>query len=185
MRQTAHTSDVARGVSRVSLGAVSPVQADYLIAGYFGWVGRQAVLLADHATRPLTDRPSPERVPAVGDLIQRFAPAEGSTNSKYLTRLYDAARTTEQRYADIRELLRRGETEAARVLAARHREDLTRLKRYRKAISQLGDWNAQLKMLADLPASRIDDAQRQTAQETLRAARLRLARAVMEDQPAR
>ncbi len=185
LRQTASTSDVARGVSAASQGFLSPVQADYLIAGYFGWVGRQAVLMADHATRPLTDRPSPERLPVISDLMQRFVPTEQGGHSKYLTRFYEVAKTTEQHYADINELVKRGEIDAAKALVQRHREDLTRLKIYRKASTQLNDWNNQLKLLADLPASQISAEQRQRARETLQAAKLRMAQAVMEGQPAR
>ena len=185
LRQNASTSDVARGVSMASGYWLSPVQADYLIAGYFGWLGRQAVLLADHATRPLTDRPTPERLPVFHDLIQRFVPTEPGGNSKYLTRFYEVARTTEQHYADIQEWVKRGEIDAARELVERHREDLARLKLYRKASTQLNDWNNQLKILADFPASQISDDQRKTARETLQAAKLRLARALMEGQPVR
>ena len=184
LRQNANTSDVARGVSTAAMGFLSPLQADYLIAGYFGWVGRQAVLLADHATRPVTDRPSPDRFPVIHDLIQRFVPTEQGGNSKYLTRFYEAAKTAEQHYADIQELIKRGETDAAQVLVQRHREDLTRLKLYRKASAQLNDWNNQLKMLADLPASQISTDQRQSARDALQADKLRLARALMEGQPA-
>ena len=184
LRQNANTSDVARGVSTAAMGFLSPLQADYLIAGYFGWVGRQAVLLADHATRPVTDRPSPDRFPVIHDLTQRFVPTEQGGNSKYLTRFYEAAKTAEQHYADIQELIKRGETDAAQVLVQRHREDLTRLKLYRKASAQLNDWNNQLKMLADLPASQISTDQRQSARDALQADKLRLARALMEGQPA-
>jgi hypothetical protein len=184
LRQNANTSDVARGVSTATMGFLSPLQADYLIAGYFGWVGRQAVLMADHATRPLTDRPRPERTPWVGDLVTRFVPTEQGGNSKYLTRFYEVAKTAEQHYADIQELIKRGETDAAQVLVQRHREDLTRLKLYRKASAQLSDWNNQLKVLTDLPASQISTDQRQSARDALQADKLRLARALMEGQPA-
>ncbi len=184
LRQNERTSDVARGVSAASGGWLSPLQADYLIAGYFGWLGRQAVLLADHATRPLSDRPSPDRIPFVGDLQQRFIPTDQTGQSKYLTRFYTAVKTTEQRYADIQELIQRGDTDGARILVERYRKDLARLKGYRKAASMIGDWNAQLKMLADLPASQISNDQRQTAKDTLQAAKVRLARALMEGQPA-
>lgn len=184
LRQNANTSDVARGVSTATMGFLSPLQADYLIAGYFGWVGRQAVLMADYATRPVTDRPSPDRFPVIHDLIQRFVPTEQGGNSKYLTRFYEAAKTAEQHYADIQELIKRGETDAAKVLVQRHREDLTRLKLYRKASAQLNDWNNQLRVLADLPASQISTDQRQSARDALQADKLRLARALMEGQPA-
>jgi hypothetical protein len=184
LRQNANTSDVARGVSTATMGFLSPLQADYLIAGYFGWVGRQAVLMADYATRPVTDRPSPDRLPVIHDLIQRFVPTEQGGNSKYLTRFYEAAKTAEQHYADIQELIKRGETDAAKVLVQRHREDLTRLKLYRKASAQLNDWNNQLRVLADLPASQISTDQRQSARDALQANKLRLARALMEGQPA-
>lgn len=184
LRQNANTSDVARGVSTATMGFLSPLQADYLIAGYFGWVGRQAVLMADYATRPVTDRPSPDRFPVIHDLIQRFVPTEQGGNSKYLTRFYEAAKTAEQHYADIQELIKRGETDAAQVLVQRHREDLTRLKLYRKASAQLNDWNNQLRVLADLPASQISTDQRQSARDALQADKLRLARALMEGQPA-
>jgi len=81
-------------------------------------------------------------------------------------------------------LLKRGEIDAAQVLVQRHREALAQLKLYRKASVQLNDWNNQLKVLADLPASQISTDQRQSARDTLQAAKLRLARALMEGQPA-
>lgn len=179
LRQTARTSDTARVLSKASGGFVSPIQADYLIGAYFGWLGRQAVLMADYATRPLTDRRVPERIPVVGDLIQRFMPTE-KTGSKYLTRFYEAAATAERHYADIRELLRRDEKEAARILLQSHADEIGRLKAYRAAGAELNDWNHQLKMLADLPASKISDEQRTAMQDRLQKAKLHLARALME-----
>ncbi len=179
MRQNATTSNVAKGVSAASFGSLSPVQADYLIAGYFGWVGRQAVLMADWATRPLMDRTAPDRVPIIGDFINRFAP-EQSNNSKYLTRFYEAAKSAEQHYSDIRELMRRGDQKGAKSLFNQHRDEIARLKAYRVASRQIADWNNQLKMIDDLPSSKMTDEQRSAAQDALKTAKRRLARMMME-----
>ena len=179
LRRNARTSDTAQAASALSGGTLSPVQMDYLIGAYFGWLGRQAVLLADFATRPLTDRAAPDRTPVVGDLVQRFMPTE-KTGSKYLTRFYEAAATAERHYADIRELLRRDEKEAARILLQNHAAEIGRLKAYRAAGAELNDWNNQLKMLADLPASKISDEQRTAMRDRLQKAKLHLARAMME-----
>ncbi|MFC4819202.1 LPD38 domain-containing protein [Dokdonella ginsengisoli] len=118
-----------RYTSRSSAAAVqlgkltnsSPNMIEHLVGGYLGWLGVQALNVADVMARPFTDLPpNPGRDPArlrnwpvLGDFVKE---ARGGS-SKYVERLYAMQRELEQVYAARREAARAGDDVAAEALA--------------------------------------------------------------------
>lgn len=83
---------------------LSPKQFDFLLQGYFSWMGSTIAAVTDYGVRPLLDRGErPERKMGVG-MVQTL-PAGGS---RYVTAFYEQAREIEQAYASYRAALREG-----------------------------------------------------------------------------
>ncbi len=135
-RFTGNTSMTARAASTalnavtgvVGKEALSPVQVDALIRGYFGWLGTFVVGLADMPARYATDqaeRPSIDLwKAATGGMISGLDDAP----SRYVTQVYEQARVIEQAYGTWRSLRKAGKTEEA----AEFMEDNgDKIKRYR------------------------------------------------------
>ncbi len=93
--------------------ALSPVQVDSLIRGYFGWLGMFAAGIADIVARPATDQPDRPRSDlwkmATGGMIRDLDGAP----SRYVSHVYDQARVIEQAYGTWRTLQKQGKVEEA------------------------------------------------------------------------
>ena len=124
---------VARGASTAMESvagnhALSPVQIDHLIKGYFGWLGAFVVgggdLIARYATDQ-PDRPTPDywKV-ATGGMVAD----KDSGSSRYITQVYDQAKELEQAYATFKDIQKRNPSEAADY-AKSNAEKLSKYKR--------------------------------------------------------
>lgn len=119
-RYTANTS--AGAVMAGKALNISPQRLEYLIRGYFGWLGTQALNVTDIATRPLMNLPSnPNRdlsqvnnMFMLGDFIKR---ADIGAGSKYLTRFYESQQSINEVYASLANARKTGELEYAQELA--------------------------------------------------------------------
>jgi hypothetical protein len=133
-RYTERTSLTARATSTalnavtgvVGADAVSPVQVDHLIRGYFGWLGSFVVGAADMLARPLTGQP--ERADpdywkvATGSIVSTL---EGAP-SRYVSAMYDEAKRLEQVYGTWRQLLQQGNLDEAAAFRASRAEEFAR-----------------------------------------------------------
>jgi hypothetical protein len=117
-RYTSSTSAAAVELGKAT--GTSPSRIEHLVTGYLGWLGVQALSVADAIVRPFTDLPgNPRRdvskvdnVFVVGDFVKN---AKGGT-SKYVDRLYSMQQQLEQVYAARREALRAGDRATAESL---------------------------------------------------------------------
>ena len=121
-RYNSGTSMFARGASSamssvVGNAALSPVQIDHMLRGYFGWLGSFIVGAADTVARPATgqpEKPTPDywKV-ATGNIVSD----KDSGQSRYVTQMYEQAKELEQAYATHRMLLKHGKQEEAKEYA--------------------------------------------------------------------
>lgn len=122
--------------------ALSPVQIDHLVRGYFGWLGTVITSGLDYGLRPMTDRgPRPEMrlkdVFLAGSFVETLPP----NTSRYVTEMYDQAQQAEQWWASYRDALKYGDRERAAEIMAERREELVKARRLSgstEAASQLG-----------------------------------------------
>lgn len=118
-RYTARTSTPA--VLAGNALNVSPQRIDHMVRGYFGWLGLQALNVADLIGRPLTNLPSnpardvyaPTNWPVVGEFLR----SPSSMSSKYVDRFYTSQHQANQVYAAYSLARRTGDFERARELA--------------------------------------------------------------------
>jgi hypothetical protein len=126
---------------------LSPKQIDFLVRGYFSWLGTMATTVLDYGIRPMLDRGERPDMPLkdvffVGNFVEKLP----SNSSRYLTQMYDQAREIEQAYASYHHLLRLGDTKGAKAVFASERENLIKhpalenLKRAESLLNQQLQW---------------------------------------------
>lgn len=104
-RYTAYTS--AAAVAAGHLANISPQRLEYLMRGYFGWLGTQALNAGDYMLRgpmdlpanPRRDLKNPDNWTLYGDFVK---PVSGGS-SKYLDRFYEMQHQIDQLYASASE----------------------------------------------------------------------------------
>ena len=129
MRYNSGTSMVARGLSTATLGALSPVQYDFLVRSYFSWLGASVVGGADMAVRALSDEPTQPALDYFKFATQGIVREQGTGRSRYVSMLYRQAEELERAYATYRQLLKDGKREEAANYAS---DNADKLKRYKQ-----------------------------------------------------
>lgn len=129
-RYTERTSEVARFLGQLGLPnpaqllmgrweGLSPVQIDYLIRGYFSWLGTSTTNILDRGIRPLMDRgEQPDMRLRDVFLAGNFVESLPSGSSRYVTQFYDQAKEIEQMYASYQQAIKEGDTEKAQEIRA-------------------------------------------------------------------
>ena len=146
-RFTANTSMLARAASTASMGAMSPVQIDHAIRGYFGWLGTFVVSATDTLVRPLTDeptRPAADLIKVASGGLVRSLP---EPQSRYVSQMYDQAKVLEQAYGTYHALLKQGKTEEAREFLDSNREEIGRYKRVEGVKAAEAKFNEMIRMI--------------------------------------
>ncbi|WP_236253936.1 LPD38 domain-containing protein [Entomomonas asaccharolytica] len=147
-RYTAATSAGAIAAGKVL--NISPQRIEYLVRGYFGWLGLQVLNITDLAARPLVDLPSnPNRdlskvnnLFMVGDFIKN---SNVGTGSKYLTRFYESQQKIDQVYASLSNARKNGELEYAKELAQDNSLKSRRL--YNNAKTRIDKYSQQINVI--------------------------------------
>ena len=157
-RYTGSTSELAKWLGQLGLPdpsralageyrALSPVQIDALIRGYFSWLGVSATRMVDEGVRAVAERPARPAMQLrdvffAGNFVEKLP----SNNSRYLTALYDQAAAVESAWASYRFAQKQGDTERVRELLASDGDKI----RLRPAVNQAK--NALNKLNANLRA---------------------------------
>lgn len=98
--------------------ALSPVQWDALMRGYFGSLAVGTNFVLDAIMKPLLGRAeTPDRALGQLPIVGRFVKELPSDSSRYVSQFYDEAVKIEQSYASYRDSLLRGDTDRAERLA--------------------------------------------------------------------
>ncbi len=117
-RASANTSDVARFLGLAGNQTnLSPVQIDFLIRSYFGWLGTAATTMLGYSLNPVLDRPAkPSMKLRDAFLAGNFVESLPSNQSRYLTQFYEQAKEIEEAYASYMRMRREGDNEGAAKL---------------------------------------------------------------------
>lgn len=140
-RSNPGTSTTAIAVSKgmegvIGQSALSPVQIDHLVQGYFGWLGASTVAGIDMLTAPVTGNvPKPERKITEYPVIKRFVKASPARSTKYTEAFYDYMADVNRAWADVSLYRRLGRHEEARALREENRD----LLRNRRVVNSYSD----------------------------------------------
>jgi hypothetical protein len=135
-RYTGHTTYAARFLGQLGLPdplqlmqgryeGLSPAQTDYLIRGYFGWLGTMATSALDFGVRATTDAPAKPAM-RLNDtfLAGNFVESLPSNQSRYVTELYEQAKEVEAAYGSWRQALKMGDRDQAAEILDDEREKI-------------------------------------------------------------
>jgi hypothetical protein len=141
-RMTDKTSPLAIAVSRLqnvfvpeSL-EISPVQTEYAIKAYLGWLGGTAEFVSHYAVMPFSKGTAPNQdfseIASMG-----FVKSLPSTQSKYMTAFYQSSKEISQAYADMRHFAEIGEMEKVDAIIAEKGDLIALNKSYDRAAKQM------------------------------------------------
>jgi hypothetical protein len=167
-RLTNKTSGVAIALGGISEGAAkiltfnpdaqgfSPVQMDYAIKAYLGWLGATAVSTADLAVEPFTEG-TRVRPPVIDTLAMGFIKTEPQTQSKYMTQFYENNARLQSALADMRHYAELGDMDKVTKIMEEKGDDIALSKVYDKATKQLAQLRKQSRMIEQMKDISTDD----------------------------
>lgn len=175
-RATPQTSTVGRVVgSAGNVTNISPVQVDFLIHAYFGWLGSVVSEAVDTATSPLQQNQRPAK--RWDDWASGFAKQLPTNQSRYVTEFFDQLKQVNQVAADIKAAREAGDQEHAQQLAEDGADKIAVKGLYqqaelrmRKIAAQMRQVRADATMDAETKRARLDAlaAQRNALAERVR-----------------
>ena len=157
-RYTQGTSMVARGISSAlspairavtgnQAGGVSPVQVEQLLRGYFSWLGSFAIGGADMILRPLTGQASRPTADYWKLATGGIAAEVESGQSRYVSQMYDQAKTLEQAMGTYRMLMKTGQREEARAFFQENKSDIVQYGAVEKVKAAESRYNEMIRMI--------------------------------------
>jgi hypothetical protein len=152
-RATDTTSPIAKLVGGMSSflgekGELSPVQVDYAIKSYFGWLGATAATTSMYATMPFREGAYPDTVwmdKAALGLIKTLP----SNQSRYTTAFYESNKEISQAFADMRHFAEAGESEKVERILEEKGDKIALAKFYDKTAKSMANIRKQIRMVTN------------------------------------
>jgi hypothetical protein len=161
-RKTDNTSPLAIALSGVSnlflptKGEISPVQADYAIKAYFGWLGGTVAWASKHAVAPFQEGayPAERWVDGVSLGFIRSLPA---TQSEYVTSFYENARDISQAMADMRHYAAIGDSKNIQRIMEDRGDKVALAKMYDNTSKQMAKLRQNIRLITEDPTMSGED----------------------------
>jgi len=138
------TSPLAIALSKVTnvflpeATEVSPVQTDYAIKGYLGWMGGTASWLSHYAVQPFSKSAYPDNN-WTETLSMGFIKSLPATQSKYVTAFYENNKQIAQAYADMRHFAQLGESDKVQEILKDKGDKIAMAKFYDNASKDMSE----------------------------------------------
>ena len=117
---------------------VSPVQTDYAIKGYLGWMGGTASWLSHYAVQPFSKSAYPDNN-WTETLSMGFIKSLPATQSKYVTAFYENNKQIAQAYADMRHFAQLGESDKVQEILKDKGDKIAMAKFYDNASKDMSE----------------------------------------------
>lgn len=111
---------------------ISPVQTDYAIKAYFGWLGGTASWLSHYAVQPFSKSAYPDNN-WTDTMSMGFIKSLPATQSKYVTAFYQNNKEIAQAYADMRHFAQLGEADKVQEILKEKGDKIAMAKFYDNA----------------------------------------------------
>jgi hypothetical protein len=111
---------------------ISPVQTDYAIKAYFGWLGGTASWLSHYAVQPFSKSAYPDNN-WTDTMSMGFIKSLPTTQSKYVTAFYQNNKEIAQAYADMRHFAQLGEADKVQEILREKGDKIAMAKFYDNA----------------------------------------------------
>lgn len=133
------TSPLAKalgGISSITGEGLSPVQMDYAIKAYFGWLGSAIAEGSHYAVMPFKDGSYPD-TKIIDKLSVGLVKSLPSNQSKYATAFYDSNKEISQAFADMRHYAEIGDAEKVRQILEEKGDKIALAKFYDKTAKNM------------------------------------------------
>jgi len=152
-RATDATSPIAQALGGLSsiFGeklSLSPVQVDYAIKAYFGWLGGTATQASVYATLPFRDGAYPD-IKVMDKISQGFVKTLPADQSRFVTSFYENNKEINQAYADMRHYAELGETEKVQKILEEKGNKIALNKMYDKTAKEMANIRAQIRVITN------------------------------------
>jgi hypothetical protein len=153
-RITDNTSPLAillGGVANVALPEkteLSPVQDDYAIKAYFGWLGGSASWLSHYATMPFAEGTRPDNK-WTDTLSMGFIKSLPANQSRYVTSFYDHSKEIGQAYADMRHFAEIGDAQKVEQIMTEKGDKIALAKFYDKTSKDMAQIRAAIRLITN------------------------------------
>ena len=128
---------------------LSPIQIDFLINGYLGWMGSTITQMIDLVARPMVGAPSkPSAEIQDYEVVGRFAREGQGRNVKQITQLYDRRDDLNRIFADIAHYKAEKDMEKYKAAFKAGKKDMRWRKVFNKAAIQLGKYSNEIKRIS-------------------------------------
>jgi hypothetical protein len=153
-----NTSGVAIALGGITSGAAkiltfnpqaqgfSPVQIDYSIKAYLGWLGATAASTADLAVEPFSEG-TKVRKPIIDTVAMGFIKTEPEIQSKYMTQFYQNNANLQSALADMRHYAELGDSEKVQKIIEEKGNDIALAKVYDRTSKQLSEIRRQARLI--------------------------------------
>jgi hypothetical protein len=154
-RVTDNTSPIAQALGGISsvLGdkaSLSPVQVDYAIKAYFGWLGGTATQMSVYAVQPFKDGAYPD-LRLMDKASQGFLKSLPTDQSRYVTAFYENNKQISQAYADMRHYAELGDSEKVQKILEEKGDKIALTKLYDKNSKEMAKVRAHMRSISNDP----------------------------------
>jgi hypothetical protein len=129
---------------------LSPVQVDYAIKAYLGWLGATATSTADLAVEPFQEGTKVHK-PIIDTVALGFIKTEPETQSKYMTQFYQNNVNLQSALADMRHYAELGDSEKVQKIYEEKGQDIALAKMYDKTSKQFSELRKQSRLIESNP----------------------------------
>jgi outer membrane biosynthesis protein TonB len=127
---------------------LSPVQMDYMLKGYFGWLGAMASVTSTYAVMPFKEGEYPDArwLDRASLGLARELPAP---QSAYVTQFYNASKEISQAYADMRHYREMGDAERVQEILEEKGDKIALAKFYDKTAKNIANVRKQIRLITN------------------------------------
>lgn len=139
---------ISKAVASISLekAELSPVQIDYAIKGYFGWLGGLASTTSTYAVMPFREGAYPDTkwIDRASLGLARDLP---SNQARYVTAFYENGKEINQAYADMRHYAEVGDAEKVKKIIEEKGDKIALAKFYDKTAKNMSEIRKQIRVI--------------------------------------
>ena len=160
---------VSQAMSSITGGSteLSPIQIDYMIRAYMGWLGGTIAASSGYAVQPFNDGVYPD-VNKTKMLSLGFIESLPTNQSTYMTDFYQNNQKIQQAYADMRHYAELGQSEKVLELLKEKGTEVSMQKFYDKTSKNLANIRRQIQMISNPAYTAMTGEQKQEEINRLR-----------------
>jgi len=150
-RATDSTSPIAKvlgGLTSIAGEGLSPVQIDYAIKAYFGWLGGTVASASTYAVAPFKEGAYPD-MKWTDTVSMGFIKSLPANQSRYVTAFYENNQQINQAFADMKHYAELGESEKVQEIFEKKGDMIALQKMYDKTAKNMANARKQIRVITD------------------------------------